>query len=109
MSAQLAWPAVVLAAFVLFWAPLVIALIRGTERVSTVVLLTMLTLLIPPAWFAALAAPFVLPRKQASRPGRTVPPHLAARPGWYPAGPQAGPAAARTRQDRTAAGSRGRP
>jgi hypothetical protein len=79
-SAQLAWPVIAAAALVLFWAPVAIAAIRGTDPVGTVALLTMLTLLLPPAWFVALAAPFFLPRKDARRPYRTMPPYLAGRP-----------------------------
>lgn len=104
MSSQLAWPAVVLAALVLFCAPVIIAHLRRTERIGLVVLLTMLTLLLPPAWFVALGAPFFLPRRPAPHRGQAVPPHMAARPGGYAAGPPA----AYARRARPAAGSRRR-
>src|ERR1035441_6756070 len=62
---QLAWPAVALAALFLFWLPVLVAAIRGAERIGMVVLATLLTILLPPAWFAALALAFRLPGKKA--------------------------------------------
>jgi hypothetical protein len=106
---QLTWPAVICAALVLFWAPVLIALIRGTEKMSTVVLLTMLTLLLPPAWFVALASPFLLPRAKAPAARATVPPHLAAGPGRYRVAPRARPPAVSQHRSRAGAGSAARP
>jgi hypothetical protein len=93
--AELAWPAVVIAAAVLFWTPVLIAAARGTERTGTVVLLTMLTLLLPPAWFVALVASFLLPPK-GTRPARaTIPPNRPSPARWQGAPVRAGAAAAR--------------
>jgi hypothetical protein len=62
-AATLAWPAVILGAIILFWVPLIIAVIRGAERIGLVALLTILGLAGGVMWFAALVAAFILPRR----------------------------------------------
>ena len=62
-AAALAWPAVVLAVMVLFWVPLIIAVIRGAERIGLVALLSILGLAGGVMWLAALVAAFILPRR----------------------------------------------
>ena len=46
------------------WTPMIIAAIRGTERIGLVLLLTTLTGV---TWFVALGAAFILPRFRRCR------------------------------------------
>jgi hypothetical protein len=101
---QLAWPAVALAALFLFWLPVLVAAIRGAERIGMVVLATLLTILLPPAWFAALALAFRLPGKKAVCRRGTFPPHLGSPAYWPGAVPPAGAPLVR-RSARPAAGA----
>ena len=82
MAGSLVWLGVVAAVLVVFAAPVLIAVIRGVERIGLVVLLTVLALGTGAVtWVPALIAAFALPRarRPASR-GRPVPP----RPGSPP-------------------------
>jgi len=95
---QLVWVAVIGGAIILFWLPVIIAAIRGTEPLGIVILLTLLTPLGGVTWFGAWLAVFMFPR---SRPART----RGARPYWddprylYGGVPPADPAAGGRHQD----------
>jgi hypothetical protein len=82
-AAALAWPAVILGAMILFWVPVIIAVIRGTERTGVVVLLTLLGLAGGFMWFAALVAAFILPRRLPPPRGYTAGPAT-----WRPCDPE---------------------
>jgi hypothetical protein len=80
-SADLAWTAVILGAFAVFWVPVIIAAVRQVDRIGLVVLFTLLGLGTGGVmWFAALLAAFILPRRWPSVPprqaayGRPLPP-----------------------------------
>lgn len=71
---QLVWVAVIGGAIVLFWLPVIIAAIRGTQPLGIVILLTLLTPLGGVTWFGAWLAVFMFPRSRPARtrgPGRT--------------------------------------
>ena len=73
----LVWPAVIAAAIVLFFTPLIIAAIRHAEPIGMVVLLTVLTLAGGVFWFGALYAAFALPRNKPARRRRPLQPYQA--------------------------------
>lgn len=79
MTGSLAWLGVVAAVLVVLAAPVLIAVVRGAERISLVVLLTVLALGTGPVtWVPALIAAFALARPPAR--GRPAP----RRPGFPP-------------------------
>jgi hypothetical protein len=85
-AAWAAWLAVAAAVLILLAAPVLIAAIRRVERISVVVLLTVLTLGAGPVtWIPALIAAFALPR--SPQPGRRLPP-APPWPGFPPAAPR---------------------
>lgn len=71
---QLVWLAVIGGAFVLFWLPVIVAAIRGTDPLRIVVLLTVLTPLGGVTWFGAWFAAFAFPRKRPAPSHRPAPP-----------------------------------
>ena len=80
MQQQLVWAAVIVGAIVLFFLPVIIAAIRGTDPMWPVVLLTVLTPLGGVTWFAAWFAAFAFPRRRATPPHRPAPPRQFALP-----------------------------
>jgi hypothetical protein len=79
---NLVWVAVIAGAFALFWLPVIVAAIRGTDPLGIVVLLTVLTPLCGATWFAAWYAAFALPRRLPAPPPRPAVPLWAAPPPW---------------------------
>jgi hypothetical protein len=79
---QLVWIAVIAGAIVLALLPIITAVIRGTEQIWIVVVLTMLTPLSGVTWFAAWWAAFALPRHRAAPQCRPAPPRQPALPPW---------------------------
>jgi hypothetical protein len=70
---QWVWVAVIGGAIFLFWLPVIIAAIRGTEPIGIVILLTLLTPLGGVTWFGAWIAAFMFPRRQPARARRARP------------------------------------
>ena len=70
------WLAVIVGAIVLFWLPVIVAGIRGTDPLWIVILLTLLTPLGGVTWFGAWIAVFIFPRQPARSPRRPAPPAL---------------------------------
>jgi len=68
------WLAVIAGAIVLFWLPVIVAGIRGTDPLWMVILLTVLTPLGGVTWFGAWIAVFIFPRNRPAPPRRPVPP-----------------------------------
>lgn len=68
MQQQLVWAAVIVGAIVLFFLPIIIAAIRGTDPIWPVVLLTVLTPLGGIWWFGAWFAAFAFPRRRPAPP-----------------------------------------
>ena len=66
------WALVFAGAFILFWLPLIAAMIRGTEPLWPVVLATVLTAFTGVCWFVAWIMVFALPRRQPAPPRRPV-------------------------------------
>jgi len=66
------WAVVMVGAFVLFWLPVLVAAIRGTELLWLVVLLTVLTPLGGVTWFGAWIVAFAFPRRRPAPPRRPV-------------------------------------
>jgi hypothetical protein len=66
------WAVVIAGAFVLFWLPVGAAMIRGTEPLWPVVLLTVLTPLTGVTWFAAWIPVFAFPRRRPAPPRQPV-------------------------------------
>ncbi len=62
---QLVWVAVIGGAIFLFWLPVIIAAIIGTEPIGIVILMTLLTPLGGVTWFGAWIAVFMFPRRPA--------------------------------------------
>jgi hypothetical protein len=73
MQQQLVWVAVIAGAILLFWLPVIIAAIRGTDPLWLVVLLTVLTPLGGVTWFGAWIAAFAFPRRQPASPRPALP------------------------------------
>ena len=71
---QFVWVAVIVAAIVLFWLPVIVAAIRGTDALWIVILLTVLTPLGGVTWFGAWFAAFAFPRNRPTPPRRPAPP-----------------------------------
>jgi hypothetical protein len=80
MQQQLVWAAVIVGAIVLFFLPIIMAAVRGTDPIWLVALLTVLTPLGGVTWFAAWFVAFTFPRRRAAPPHRPTPPHQRALP-----------------------------
>lgn len=72
-SGSSAWIAVIAVAFVLFWAPVIVAAARGTQQMGLVVLLTLLTPAGGVTWFAAWIVVIILPTRSQPGPAGRVP------------------------------------
>jgi hypothetical protein len=66
------WALVFAGAFILLWLPVIAAMIRGTEPLWLVVLLTVLTAFTGVCWFVAWFMVFALPRRRPTPPPQPV-------------------------------------
>jgi hypothetical protein len=70
---QFAWVAVIAGVIVLFWLPVIVAVIRGTDPLWPVVVLTLLTPLFGVTWLAAWIPVIVFTRRRPATQPQSAP------------------------------------